>query len=159
LARPKHGENHTEYAIAIAWLVYVCEIQGSYAEAEPHYNRTLTIHEKALGRRQRSNRFWRLGYQSNVSVTAYSTGFSSGPECSIAFTCDDSKAQLQLLRSSDDRRTRWGRASRPVRAGPMRFGSARLKRRVSASHHAADRLGAARLSVIRGSWKSLRTEI
>jgi hypothetical protein len=33
LVRQKHGDNHIEYATAIAWLAYVYEAQGRYAEA------------------------------------------------------------------------------------------------------------------------------
>ena len=35
LARQKHGDNHIEYATAIAWLAYVYQGQGRFAEAEP----------------------------------------------------------------------------------------------------------------------------
>jgi CHAT domain-containing protein/tetratricopeptide (TPR) repeat protein len=49
LARQKHGEEHTEYATAIAWLGFVYKAQGRYAEAEPLYKRCLAIREKTLG--------------------------------------------------------------------------------------------------------------
>jgi hypothetical protein len=45
-ARQKHGDNHIEYATAIAWLA---QAQGRYAEAEPLDKRALAIREKALG--------------------------------------------------------------------------------------------------------------
>jgi hypothetical protein len=35
VARQKHGEAHTEYAAAIAWLAYLYQAQGRYTEAEP----------------------------------------------------------------------------------------------------------------------------
>jgi CHAT domain-containing protein/tetratricopeptide (TPR) repeat protein len=50
LARRRHGEEHTEFATAIAWLGLLYKTQGRYAEAEPLYKRTLTIYEKAFGR-------------------------------------------------------------------------------------------------------------
>jgi len=49
LARQKHGDDHAEYATAIAWLAYVYQAQGRYPEAEPLYKRALAIFEKALG--------------------------------------------------------------------------------------------------------------
>jgi len=49
LVRGKYGENHLEYATAILWLALVKEEQDRYAEAEPLYNRSLAIREKALG--------------------------------------------------------------------------------------------------------------
>jgi CHAT domain-containing protein/tetratricopeptide (TPR) repeat protein len=49
LARQKYGDNHTEYATAIAWLAYVSAVHGRDAEAEPLYKRSLAIYEKALG--------------------------------------------------------------------------------------------------------------
>jgi tetratricopeptide (TPR) repeat protein len=49
LARQQHGDNHPEYARAIAWLAYVYQAQGRYAEAEPLFKRALAIDEKALG--------------------------------------------------------------------------------------------------------------
>jgi CHAT domain-containing protein/tetratricopeptide (TPR) repeat protein len=49
LARKRHGEEHTEFATAIAWLASVYRAQGRYAEAEPLYRRSLAIDEKALG--------------------------------------------------------------------------------------------------------------
>ena len=49
MARQKHGDNHTEYATAIAWLAHVYQARGRYAEAEPLYKRALAIYEKALG--------------------------------------------------------------------------------------------------------------
>ena len=39
-ARRKHGEGHTEFATAIAWLAFVYKEQGRYAEAEPLYERS-----------------------------------------------------------------------------------------------------------------------
>ena len=48
LARQKHGEDHAEFAIAISWLAPVYQAQGRYAEAEPLYQRALTIAEKTL---------------------------------------------------------------------------------------------------------------
>jgi tetratricopeptide (TPR) repeat protein len=49
LARRKHGDNHNEYATAIAWLAYVYKAQGRYADAEPLFKRSLAISEKAFG--------------------------------------------------------------------------------------------------------------
>src|SRR5262245_24006301 len=49
LARQKHGEEHMEFAVAIAWLAALYERQGRYAEAEPLFKRSLAIAEKALG--------------------------------------------------------------------------------------------------------------
>src|SRR5262245_45556027 len=49
LARQKYGEEHTEFATAIAWLASVYRAQGRYAEAEPLYKRSLAIYEKAFG--------------------------------------------------------------------------------------------------------------
>jgi tetratricopeptide (TPR) repeat protein len=49
LARREHGENHMEFATAIAWLGFVYKAEGHYAEAEPLYKRSLAIAEKALG--------------------------------------------------------------------------------------------------------------
>ena len=39
LARQKHGEEHMEFAGANAWLAFVYQAQGRYAEAEPLYKR------------------------------------------------------------------------------------------------------------------------
>jgi Tetratricopeptide repeat len=41
LARQKHGDTHTEYATAIAWLADVYQGQRRYAEAEPLYSARL----------------------------------------------------------------------------------------------------------------------
>jgi CHAT domain-containing protein/tetratricopeptide (TPR) repeat protein len=49
LARQKHGDTHTEYATAIAWLANVYRGQGLYPEAEPLYKRVLAIIQDALG--------------------------------------------------------------------------------------------------------------
>src|SRR5262245_10523335 len=49
LARQKHGEEHMEFAGAIAWLAFVYQAQGRLADAEPLYRRSLAITEKALG--------------------------------------------------------------------------------------------------------------
>jgi tetratricopeptide (TPR) repeat protein len=49
LAQKRHGEEHPEYASAIAWLAAVYFAQGRYAEAEPLYRRSLDIIEKVLG--------------------------------------------------------------------------------------------------------------
>jgi CHAT domain-containing protein/tetratricopeptide (TPR) repeat protein len=49
LARLQHGEKHSEFATALAWLAYVYQDQGRTAEAEPLYKRALDTYEKALG--------------------------------------------------------------------------------------------------------------
>ena len=49
VARQKHGEEHAEFATAIAWLANVYRAQGRTAEAEPLYQRALAIRERALG--------------------------------------------------------------------------------------------------------------
>jgi esterase/lipase superfamily enzyme len=49
LAREKHGEEDTEFALAITWLARLYRAQGRYAEAEPIFKRALAITEKALG--------------------------------------------------------------------------------------------------------------
>jgi len=49
VARQLHGEEHPEFATAIAWMGYVLVAQGRYAEAEPLYQRSLALREKALG--------------------------------------------------------------------------------------------------------------
>jgi tetratricopeptide (TPR) repeat protein len=49
LARQKHGDTHTEYATAIAWLADVYQGQRRYAEAEPLYRRALAARERTLG--------------------------------------------------------------------------------------------------------------
>ena len=49
LARQRHGEEHTEFATALAWLGFVYRAQGRFAEAEPLFRRDLTITEKTLG--------------------------------------------------------------------------------------------------------------
>ena len=49
LAQKRHGEEHPEFASAIAWLAAVYFSQGRYAEAEPLYKRSLDIIEKVLG--------------------------------------------------------------------------------------------------------------
>src|SRR5688500_16444719 len=43
LARQRHGEEHTEFATANAWLASVYRAQGRNAEAEPLYKRALAI--------------------------------------------------------------------------------------------------------------------
>jgi tetratricopeptide (TPR) repeat protein len=48
VARQKHGEEHAEFATAIAWLANVYRAQGRLAEAEPLLKRALAIREKAL---------------------------------------------------------------------------------------------------------------
>jgi tetratricopeptide (TPR) repeat protein len=48
VARQKHGEEHAEFATAIAWLANVYRAQGHTAEAEPLYQRALAIRERAL---------------------------------------------------------------------------------------------------------------
>jgi tetratricopeptide (TPR) repeat protein len=48
-AKARHGENHSEYATAIAWLGLVYQSQGRYSDAEPLYIRSLAIREEALG--------------------------------------------------------------------------------------------------------------
>ncbi len=49
LARQRHGEEHTEFAAALAWLGFAYQAQGRYPEAEPLYRRSLAVTEKALG--------------------------------------------------------------------------------------------------------------
>jgi tetratricopeptide (TPR) repeat protein/CHAT domain-containing protein len=49
LARQKYGDDHTEYATAIAWLSNIYQAQGRYPEAEQLHKRALAIREKALG--------------------------------------------------------------------------------------------------------------
>src|SRR5262245_60167833 len=49
LARQRHGEEHAEFSIAIAWLASLYNTQGRYAEAEPLLRRALTIEEKSSG--------------------------------------------------------------------------------------------------------------
>jgi tetratricopeptide (TPR) repeat protein len=49
VARQKHGEAHTAFATAIAWLAQLYRAQGRYAEAEPLMKRALAANETALG--------------------------------------------------------------------------------------------------------------
>ena len=49
LARDRHGEEHMQFASAVAWLAFVYQAQARYAEAEPLYRHSLAIREKALG--------------------------------------------------------------------------------------------------------------
>jgi tetratricopeptide (TPR) repeat protein/CHAT domain-containing protein len=51
VARTRRGEQHAEFATAIAWLARLYTSQERYADAEPLYRRSLTIAEKALGPR------------------------------------------------------------------------------------------------------------
>src|SRR5579871_1363521 len=48
-AKAQLGTNHTNYALALNDLALIYRVQGSYADAEPLYRRSLTIYEKALG--------------------------------------------------------------------------------------------------------------
>src|SRR5262245_16834856 len=48
--KTRDGPKSTRYAIALHTLAQVYQSQGKYAEAEPLYQRTLAINEKALGR-------------------------------------------------------------------------------------------------------------
>lgn len=50
LARLKHGERHTAYATALAWLATLYRAQGRLPEAEPLMKRSLSIYEATLGR-------------------------------------------------------------------------------------------------------------
>ena len=48
LARQRHGEQHAEFATAVAWLGVFYGAQGNYVEAEPLYKSALEIREKTL---------------------------------------------------------------------------------------------------------------
>jgi CHAT domain-containing protein/tetratricopeptide (TPR) repeat protein len=49
LARARHGEEHIQFATAIAWLGLLYSAQARYADAEPHLMRVLAIREKLQG--------------------------------------------------------------------------------------------------------------
>lgn len=45
-ARAQYGEEHLQFATALAWLAEIYRGQGRYTEAEPNYKRSIAIQEK-----------------------------------------------------------------------------------------------------------------
>ena len=50
VAKEKHGDEHIEYATAIAWLGLIYKAQGRYRQAEPLYKRALVMQHSAFYR-------------------------------------------------------------------------------------------------------------